>query len=124
MRYIPTLDDRLRVRELASIGMSDDDIASLLRLRLPKVQRLFRLELKQGAATGREQALQKLHTIAISGENLNALLFSVKARCGWRDTGPAQSSPNPINRIVMFGQALESPSPPPAPPESDDALPR
>ena len=115
MRYTPTLEDRLRVRELASIGMSDDDIASLLCLRLPKLQRLFRLELKQGAAGGREQALRKLYALATSGENWNALAFFVKSRCGWRDTGPAHSAPTVIRQVYTFAPAAEPSSPSDAP---------
>lgn len=91
-RYILTFEDQLRVRQLAAIGLSDEDIASQLRLPLRKLQKLFRLELKEGAAGGREHALTKLHEIAIGGENLGALTFWVKARCGWRDTGTTQAA--------------------------------
>ncbi len=112
-RYTPTTDDQARVRELAAIGMSDDDIASQLGLPVPRLQKIFRLELKQGAAAGREHALNKLHTIALSGENVTALHFWVKARCGWRDTGPAQNAASAITRITLFKQASE-PQPNPA----------
>ncbi len=101
-RYTPTADDRLRVRELAAIGMSDDDIASQLPLALPKFQKIFKLELQSGAAEGREQALRKLHSIALSGKNLAALTFWVKARCGWRDTGTTQSATQVVRHFTMF----------------------
>ncbi|MGH9610471.1 MAG: hypothetical protein ACRD34_12450 [Bryobacteraceae bacterium] len=112
-RYIPNPGDQLRVRELAAIGLSDADIASQLRLPLPQVQKRFKLELKTGAAEGREQALRKLHTIAVSGENLGALTFWVKARCGWRDTGATQSATEVIRYAAVFKQATE-PSPEPS----------
>jgi hypothetical protein len=103
-RYTPTPGDQFRVRELAAIGISDEDIAAQLRLSLPKLQKTFRHELKEGAADGREQALRRLHAIAISGENLSALTFWVKARCGWRDTGTPPSSVSVIRLVKVFKQ--------------------
>jgi hypothetical protein len=101
-RYILTPEDRLRVRQLAAIGLSDDDIACQLRLPLPKLQKLFRLELAEGAATGRERALQQLHDVALGGENTNALTFWIKSRCGWRDTGTIHSSSQIIRHCYRF----------------------
>jgi hypothetical protein len=103
-RYIPTTDEQLRVRELAAIGLSDADIASQLRLHLPQLQKRFKLELKTGAAEGREQVLRRLHIMAVSGESVPALIFWVKARCGWRDTGTTQSAPQVIRRVIAFTQ--------------------
>jgi hypothetical protein len=115
-RYTLTPDDQLRVRELAAIGVSDEDIAAQLRLPLRKLQNIFRRELKQGAAEGREQALRKLHAVAISGENLSALTFWVKARCGWRDTGTLPSSTNIQRHVVLFKPKSDPlPQPLPAP---------
>ncbi|HEX7362112.1 MAG TPA: hypothetical protein VF283_16605 [Bryobacteraceae bacterium] len=106
-RFIPTPEDRLRVRELAAIGLSDADIASQLRLPLPQLQKRFKLELKTGAAEGREQMLRKLQILALSGENVPALTFWVKARCGWRDTGPTQSTTEIIRIATVFKQETE-----------------
>ncbi|MGH9653192.1 MAG: hypothetical protein ACRD6B_06970, partial [Bryobacteraceae bacterium] len=47
-------------------------------------------------------ALKKLHTSALCGENLSALIFWVKARCGWRDTGAIQSVPQTIRYRPAF----------------------
>ena len=101
-RYIKTHEDQLLVRELSAIGLSDDDIAAQLRLRLPRFQKIFKLELKLGAAEGREQALRKLHAMAISGENFQALSLFVKSRCGWRDTGPTPSASPITSRLFVF----------------------
>jgi len=101
-RYVPTPADQLRVRELAAIGLSQDDIASQFRLPLRRFQRIFKHELKDGAAAGREHALRKLHGIAIAGENVAALTFWVKSQCGWRDTGTAPSAPTIIRKVMLF----------------------
>ena len=104
-RYSPTPEDRLRVHERAAIGMSDDDMAAQLRLPVRRFQKLFRFEIKEGAAAGRERALTKLHSLAISDKHPSVLLFLVKARCGWRDTGPTHSAADVIERIVMYRHA-------------------
>ncbi len=109
-RYTPTPDDQHRVRELAAIGMSDDDIASQLRLAVSKLRKIFKLELENGAAEGREQALRNLHSIAMSGKNLAALTFWIKARCGWRDTGATQSATHVIRHVTLFKQEAGKPS--------------
>jgi hypothetical protein len=101
-RYTATPEDRLRVRRLASIGLSDDDIGSQLHLPSRKLQKVFQLELKEGAAEGRELALQTLYDRALTGENLGALTFWVKARCGWRDTGTIQSATQFDRHITRF----------------------
>jgi hypothetical protein len=121
-RFTITLEDRVRVRQLAAIGLSDDDIASQLRLPLRKMQKLFHSELKEGAAAGREHALKTLHDIATGGENLGALTFWVKARCGWRDTGTVQSAILFTRHVTRFmpqppsSASGNSPQPQPAPP--------
>ena len=101
-QYIPTFEDQLRVRELAAIGMSEEDIATQLRVPLPKMQKAFRQELKEGAAGGREHALKKLHATAVLGDNIHALTFWIKSKCGWRDTGVPQNAPNVINSVLVI----------------------
>ncbi len=78
-------------------------------LALPKFQKIFKLELKNGAAEGREQALRKLHTIAMSGKNLAALTFWIKARCGWRDTGTTTSAARVIRHVTVFKPEADKP---------------
>jgi hypothetical protein len=100
-RYVVTLEDHLHVRDLASFGMSEADIANQLKLPLETVNRIFKRALQTGGATGREQALRQLYDLAVSGKNLPALLFWIKARCGWRDTGKPDEQPTKFVRSVM-----------------------
>ena len=122
-RYAVTPADQLRVRELAAIGMSNTDIAAQLRLPLAKLQKVFRLELLEGAADGREDALKKLHDIAKSGKNFNALTFWVKARCGWRDTGTTQSTIQVIRHAFAFSEEKPKKRPPESDPPGINGLP-
>lgn len=103
-RYAITTGDQSLVRELATIGASQEDIAAKICLPVQKVQKLFKHELRQGAAEGKELALKKLHEIAIAGENFPALSFYIKARCGWRDTGTPSGTVGIVRQIVRFGR--------------------
>jgi hypothetical protein len=109
-RYILTPEDQRRVRELAVIGLPDDDIASLLQLSVSKLRKLFKHELEQGGAAGREEAIRTLHSIAVAGQNISALLFLLKARCGWRDTGPLPS-PNEVVPCTLVIKTAPGPYP-------------
>ncbi|HZS56991.1 MAG TPA: hypothetical protein VFA65_21475 [Bryobacteraceae bacterium] len=102
LKFVPSDEDRERVRELASTGAAVDDIAAQMRLPLKKLQRLFRNELQQGAAEGKQSALDKLKAIALSGDNISALIFWVKANCGWRDTGAPGNSGSRCYAPIIF----------------------
>jgi hypothetical protein len=102
LKFTPSASDRERVREMASTGAAADDIAAQLRLPLKKLQRLFRSELQEGAAEGKQNALDKLKVIALSGENISALIFWVKANCGWRDTGAPGNSGSRVYSPIIF----------------------
>jgi orotate phosphoribosyltransferase-like protein len=78
----------LLARSLALIGVSDDEIATQLHVSHRKVGRLYKRELLEDAAEGNRQVLESLHAAAKSGANMAATALWVKARCGWRDTGP------------------------------------
>jgi hypothetical protein len=105
LQYVPTSDDPLRVRELAAIGVSQDDIAAQLGLTPRKLNKLFPVELKKGAAEGRERAIRTLHGLAMSGNNSVLLTFWVKAQCGWRDTGTVQSLLKVAREVLCFHPA-------------------
>lgn len=89
---MPSQQDRQRVRNWSMTGATREEIAGWLGMPLKRVQRLFRLELREGEAEGKQAVLNKLYTAASSGENLTAMMFWVKAKCGWRDTGVRESS--------------------------------
>ncbi|HEX4158071.1 MAG TPA: hypothetical protein VHY79_06320, partial [Rhizomicrobium sp.] len=79
------------------------DIAARLRLTPMELNERFGHELKYGAAHGREQALRKLHSLAIAGDNVSLLTFWIKSRCGWRDTGSPQDLLKIVRHIIAFG---------------------
>lgn len=91
--YIPSTADRALVRERAITGTSPEDIAAELNLPLKKVQKLFRYELQQGDLEGKREVLSKMYETAKSGSNITAMIFWLKARCGWSDTGLSHKKP-------------------------------
>lgn len=114
LRYTPTDEDRFRARDLAAIGASHDDIAAQLRVPLPKLEKIFKDELSEGAAHGRELALRKLHSLAISGDSVPILSFWVKAQCGWRDTGAPQGIAGIMRHILVIDKPGKGNAQPPA----------
>lgn len=80
-----------RVFDLASLGASREDIAADLGIPVDELDNLYSSELKKGAASGRERALQTIRDLAIEERQTTALIFWIKAQCGWRDTGSSQS---------------------------------
>jgi len=114
LRYTPSDDDRFRARDLAAIGASHDDIAAQLRVPLPKLEKIFKDELRAGAAHGRELALRKLHALATSGDSAPMLSFWVKAQCGWRDTGAPQGITAAIRHVLVIGKSEKGHAQPPA----------
>ncbi len=103
LRYTLSVEDQQHVRELATFGVSPEDIAAQLRLPLPKFLKIFQHELREGAAYGRTQALRKFHGIATSGDNAAALTFWIKSQCGWRDTGAQQGASRVIRECLVIG---------------------
>ena len=100
--YTPSEDDKQRVRKYAASGASEDDIAALLDVPVKRLRKAFKKELKQGEAEGKQVALDKLHDVVREGSNVSALIFWVKARCGWRDTGAAPDAAGPVQSILMI----------------------
>ncbi|SRR5579884_2875482 len=108
-----TLEHSERVRSLAAIGMSDQEIAAQIQLSSKKLQKIYKRELREGAAEGNRQVLETLHKSASSGSNFPATSLWVKARCGWRDTGPTSQSPT-IVRAKLVIECEKRPCDPPA----------
>ncbi len=105
-------DHQQRIEELARFGATQEDIAAELRISLECVQEQFQVEYERGQAIGKHIILEKLFHSAASGSNLAATALWVKARCGWRDTGAASSSPDTIYSILEIN-TRPAPVPPP-----------
>lgn len=89
-----------RVEQLASFGVTQEDIAAELEISLQCIQDQYQREFERGQAAGKIIVLEKLFQNASSGSNMAATSLWVKARCGWRDTGSASASPTVIYSIL------------------------
>ncbi len=89
-----------RVERLAQIGATEEDIAAELQLPLKRLQKRFRRQLEQGSVQGRHQVLEQLYENAQSGSNMAAASLWLKAKCGWRDTGPSAHAPAITHSIL------------------------
>jgi hypothetical protein len=84
-QHQPTDEQRRQVMTLASLGITQDQIASLLRLA-PKTLRLrYRNELDTGTTEANVRVAQSLFNMATKGGNVAAQIFWLKARAGWRE---------------------------------------
>jgi hypothetical protein len=84
-RHQPTAEQRRQVMTLAGLGITQDQIASLLRLA-PKTLRLrYRQELDTGATEANVRVAQSLFNLATKEGNVAAQIFWLKARAGWRE---------------------------------------
>ena len=103
-RVLPVLRDqgidKARVERLAEVGATPEDIAAELQISLKRLQKRFRRELERGAVRGKHEVLEQLFENARSGDCMTATLLWVKARCGWRDTGPASTEPTIIQSVL------------------------
>ena len=92
----------LRIERLAQVGATPEDIAAELQMPLKRLNKRFRRELERGAVRGKHDVLEKLFENASSGANATATSLWVKARCGWRDTGPVSNPPSVIQSVVKI----------------------
>lgn len=99
-----------RVERLAQIGATEEDIATELQIPVNRLQKRFRRELDRGAVQGRNQVLEKLFENAQSGSNMAAASLWVKAKCGWRDTGPSAHSPAITHAILEIVSKSKCPA--------------
>jgi hypothetical protein len=106
----PSEEQKQRVRQMARSGAIPADIAVQLEIPLKRLRKKFQRELQQGDAEGKQQALDKLRDSAMSGKNISALIFWVKARCGWRDTGPAENSASAVSHPFVVTVCPDEPN--------------
>lgn len=81
----PTEEKREVVRALVSFGVSYKDIAKYIGISVGELAVHYREELDTGATHANMQVARCLYELAISGRNIKATMFWLKARAGWRD---------------------------------------
>jgi hypothetical protein len=87
-RLNPTDEQRKKVKTLAAVGISQDEIARQIGVRSPKtLRKYFRGELDRGATDANASVAGALFKEAMGG-NVAAQKFWLQSRAGWH-TRPA-----------------------------------
>ena len=84
---------RERVRYLAGVGVSQDDIARIIGCAPKTLRKRFRDELDRGVAEANATVCGYLFAAAKAG-NISAIIFWLKTRAQWRE-GPTRGDPLP-----------------------------
>ena len=105
-QFVPTPEQRGRVKSMAAIGTPHEQIALKIGIRSAKTLRKhFRHELDLGVTDANNTVGAKLYEMAKSGNHLAATIFWMKVRAGWRERPafePASGPPPPF--IVAIEQ--------------------
>ncbi len=84
-KFIPTDDQREKVRMLRCCGVTHPMIASVLHIGVRTLEKHFREELSVGLADANAQIAGALYRKAIEGDT-TAMIFWLKSRAGWKET--------------------------------------
>jgi ParB-like chromosome segregation protein Spo0J len=104
----PTEDSRNRARELSGYGMTRRDIAFVLGVSEPTLNKHYAADLDEGRATARGKVTGKLFEKAMSGDTAS-ILFYLKTQLGWREkqdielSGPGGEPLKPVTHVELIG---------------------
>lgn len=87
-QYVPTDDDREKVRIMVSCGISHLNIAKVMRVSEPTLRKHYSHELETGAIEANVKMGKSLFDKGMGPgkEGVTAAIFWMKARAGWRDS--------------------------------------
>lgn len=83
--FKPTKEHRATVEAMAAVGMTQEEIATVLGIQRRALARHFREELDRAAIKADAKVLGTLFRMATSGTNPAATIFWAKVRRGWRE---------------------------------------
>ena len=89
--FKPTDELRAKVRQLAIVGLPQDDIAKLVRCSPKTLRKHFRRELDEGGAEANALVAGFLFQAAKAG-NVAAQIFWLKTRARWKDQPPTDAA--------------------------------
>jgi hypothetical protein len=102
-KFVPTEEQRRRVKSLTAYGMNQEGIARLVGLRSPKTLRKhFREELILGEIEGVAQIAQTFYTMAKSGRDSRATIHFLERRQRWLNVQSLENRPAAIPDFVVM----------------------
>lgn len=100
-RFEPTEETRKLVEQMAAVGITRDQICSVVELSLKTLLKYFRKELETSATKANAKMGGALYANGIRG-NVTAQIFWMKTRAGWREKDHEDSSKEqPPSTIVL-----------------------
>jgi hypothetical protein len=91
----PTAEQRKQVEAMAGYGIPHDDIARVLSISKPTLQKHYRDELDTGHVKANAKVADNLFKIATGQgrEAVTAAIFWLKVRAGWSEYAPSPLPP-------------------------------
>jgi hypothetical protein len=83
-RYQPTDEQRRHVLSMTGLGITQEDIATMLQIDHKTLYKYFRRELDTGAIEANMRVAQSLYTNATKHMNVGAQIWWTKTRMGWK----------------------------------------
>jgi hypothetical protein len=84
----PTVKSRQEVLKMAGLGLTQQQISAVKGISVPTLAKHYRAELDTGTALASARVADHLLDIATTGRTgaaVNAAIFWLKTRAGWRD---------------------------------------
>lgn len=103
--HIPDAKTRGTVEAMASYGITQADICSVLDIDLKTLRKHYRYELDTALAKANSQVAQRLYQKALQGDT-SSMIFWLKTRARWReglDLSSEDGSMTPIIKVEFVG---------------------
>ena len=104
--FEPTDEQRKQVEAMAGFGIPQVDIAKVIGISKPTLEKYFREELDVGSVKATAKVAQSLFKKATSdgSQSVTAAIFWLKTRAGWKETQAVEhSGPNGSPLTVLTG---------------------
>ena len=100
-------EQRKRVKDMASIRCTQEEIAAIEGMARETLRTHFAVELEEGAAIGSLYVKKRLRDLINDGEP-SAIFFYLKTQCGWRETSRTEIT-GPDGEALAPGVVLANP---------------
>jgi hypothetical protein len=111
-KYSPTEDHRRQVLAMAGFGISQAEIATVMKCDSKTLRKFYRHELDTGAIEANVRVVQSLFRNATRNDSVAAQIWWTKTRMGWKGTDAPHNADEMPQLIVMFGREDEPEAPP------------
>lgn len=87
--HAPTDTTRAQVKAMAGFGIKQQDIAKVVGISKPTLEKYYRAELDTGMIVANSMVAESLYHMATTGKVPAAAMFWMKCRAGWKEVEPA-----------------------------------